>query len=299
MDDYLQRLGELVDEGLRTAARTARRLAYVGFALLAFGLVLVGKIDARLIDGMRAFVADATAPALDVFSYPLTVAHDLLQDLQGFSDLRDENKRLREENGKLAQLRLAAHRLKQENDSLHRLMRFDPGPKAQSISTRVVADTGGLFARSVMVHVGSEHGLRPGLAVIGANGLIGRVQSVGTRAARVLLITDLNSKIPVAIGEGRLRAIMSGRNDASPMLEFFTSDEQPDAGALVVTSGDGAVFHPGLPIGVAKSDGTGGWRVRPFINWNLLDFVRVVDYGRGPELDLAERQGIGEQGIGQ
>ena len=290
MDDYPQRLGEMVDEGLRTAARTARRLAYVGFALLAFALVLVGKIDARLIDGVRALVADATAPALDVFSYPLSTAHDLLQDLQGFADLREENKRLREENAKLAQLRLAAHRLKQENESLRRLMRFDPGPAAQSISTRVVADTGGLFARSVMVHVGSEHGLRPGLAVIGANGLVGRVQSVGSRAARVLLITDLNSKIPVAIGDGRLRAIMSGRNDASPELEFFTSDEQPVAGGLVVTSGDGGVFHPGLPIGVAQSDGAGGWRVRPFVDWNLLDFVRIVDYGRGPAIDLAKDQ---------
>ena len=290
MDDYPQRLGELVDEGLRTAARTARRLAYVGFALLAFGLVLVGKIDARLVDGVRAFVADATAPALDVFSYPLSMAHDLLQDLQGFSDLRDENKRLREENAKLAQLRLAAHRLKRENESLRRLMLFDPGPAAKSIATRVVADTGGLFARSVMVHVGSDHGLRPGLAAIGANGLIGRVQSVGVRAARVLLITDLNSKIPVAIGEGRLRAIMSGRNDGSPELEFFTPDERPVAGGLVVTSGDGGLFHPGLPVGVAKKDEAGGWRGRPFVGWNLMDFVRIVDYGRAPAIDLAKRR---------
>ena len=125
MDEYPKRLGEIVDEGLQAAARTARRLAYVGFALLAFGLVLIGKIDARLIDGVRAFVADLSAPALDIVSFPLSVAEDLLEDAEGLVDLREENRRLREENAKLARLRIAAHQLKQENASLRRLLRFD------------------------------------------------------------------------------------------------------------------------------------------------------------------------------
>ncbi len=290
MEDHPRRIGEMLDEGLRTAARAARRMAYVGFALLAFGFVLVGKIDARLVDHVRALIADITAPALDVFSYPLSVADDLLQDLKGFSNLREENRRLREENARLTQLRLAAHRLQQENASLRRLMRFDPGPVTRSISTRVIADTGGVFARSVMVHVGKAHGLRRGLAVIGSTGLVGRVQSLGKEAARVLLITDLNSKVPVAIGEGRLRAIMAGKNRPYPALEFFTSERAPTLGALVVTSGDGGVFHPGLPIGVVQAAEAGGWQVRPFVDWNLLDYVRIVDYGDEPSVDLALEQ---------
>jgi rod shape-determining protein MreC len=287
MDDYPRRFGEAVDEGLQAAARAARRLAYLAFGLLAFGLVLIGKIDARLIDSVRAVVADATAPALDLFSYPLSLAEDVLQDVVAMRDLRAENERLREENAKLAQLRLAAHRLQEENQSLRRLMRFDPGPGAQSLATRVVADTGGLFARSVMVHVGTEQGLRNGLAVFGTDGLAGRVQSVGQQAARVLLLTDLNSKIPVAIGEGRIRAIMSGRNDSLPALEFFRSDEVPTAGALVVTSGDGGLFHPGLPIGIVRAGGTGGWHVRPFVDWDTLDHVRIIDFGPAPTAEAA------------
>lgn len=290
MEENPRHLGEMVDHGLRTAVRMIRRLAYVGFALAAFALVLLGKIDTRLIDGMRAVVADATVPALDVFSYPLAVVHDVLEDVQTFSDLRGENQRLREENARLAQLRLAAHRLRQENESLRRLLRFDPGPEAQSIAARVVADTGGVFSRSVMVHVGYEHGVRAGLPVIGASGLVGRVQSVGSRSARVLLIADLNSKVPVAIGEGRLRAIMSGRNDPTPVLEFFSNDGEPATGALVVTSGDGGMFHPGLPIGVVERAGGNGWRVRPFVDWKLLDYVHVVDYGMPPVVDVVEER---------
>lgn len=279
MDEYPKRLGEIVDESLQAAARTARRLAYLGFALLAFGLVLIGKIDARLIDGIRAFVADISAPALDVVSYPLSLAEDLLEDAEGLIDLREENRRLREENAKLSRLRIAAHQLKQENASLRRLLRFDPGPTVRSISTRVIADTGGLFARSIMVHVGTDHGLKKNLAVLGDSGLVGRVQSIGKRAARVLLITDLNSRIPVAIGDGRLRAVMSGHNAPDPYLEFFTAELEPAPGSLVVTSGDGGMFHPGLPIGVVSVGSDGGWRVQPFTNWDLLDHVRIVDYG--------------------
>lgn len=294
MDEYPKRLGEIVDEGLQAAARTARRLAYVGFALLAFGLVLIGKIDARLIDGVRAFVADLSAPALDIVSFPLSVAEDLLEDAEGLVDLREENRRLREENAKLARLRIAAHQLKQENASLRRLLRFDPGPAVRSISTRVIADTGGLFARSIMVHVGTDHGLTKNLAVLGDSGLVGRVQSIGKRAARVLLITDLNSRIPVAIGDGRLRAVMSGNNAPDPILEFFTSDRRPVPGSLVVTSGDGGMFHPGLPIGVVRLGDGGGWRVQPFTNWDLLDHVRIVDYGEQTAAGAVAGQGGGK-----
>jgi len=278
MEDHPRRIGEMLDEGLRTAARAARRMAYVGFALLAFGFVLVGKIDARLVDHVRALIADITAPALDVFSYPLSVADDLLQDLKGFSNLREENRRLREENARLTQLRLAAHRLQQENASLRRLMRFDPGPVTRSISTRVIADTGGVFARSVMVHVGKAHGLRRGLAVIGSTGLVGRVQSLGKEAARVLLITDLNSKVPVAIGEGRLRAIMAGKNRPYPALEFFTSERAPTLGALVVTSGDGGVFPPDLPVGRVIATDRDQWRVALNSDLARLEFVRLLRY---------------------
>jgi rod shape-determining protein MreC len=291
MDENPRQLGELLDDSLRTAARAARRMAYVGFALAAFSLVLLGKIDARLVDSVRALVADVSAPAMDVLSYPLTATHDLLQDLQGFADLREENRRLREENTRLAQLRLSAHRLQQQNESLRRLLRFDPGPVVREISARVIADTGGVFARSVMVHVGLDHGLRKGLPVIGASGLVGRVQSLGNRAARVLLISDLNSKIPVAIGDGRLRAMMSGRNTPYPTLDFFTANAAPPAGALVVTSGDGGIFHPGLPIGVVMAGEGGGWQVQPFVDWQLLDYVRIVDYGVMPKVDLALGRG--------
>jgi rod shape-determining protein MreC len=291
MDEAPNSLGEFIDTGLQTARRALRRLAYAGLAMLAFGLVLVGKIDTRIVDNARSMVADVTAPILDAVSSPLTSATEWLTDVSAIGDLIAENRRLREENAKLAKLRLIAHDLRTENAGLRRLLSFDPGPTTKSVTTRVVADTGGVFARSLMVHVGSGQGVRKNLAVLSAEGLVGRVQSVGESTARILLITDLNSKIPVAIGSSRRRAILTGTNGSSPRLEFFASDAPPTPGAVVLTSGDGGVFHPGLPIGIVEADGRGHWAVRPFVDWDLLDYVRIVDYGDDPATTIAKERG--------
>jgi rod shape-determining protein MreC len=288
MEETPRSIGETLDHGLRIAGRLLQRLSFVGLAVLAFGLVLIGKVDTRIVDGARNTIADVTAPVLDGLSYPLASAYEWLQDISAIGDLMAENRRLREENARLANLRLIAHDLKAENAGLRRLLRFDPGPVAKSVSTRIIADTGGVFARSLMVHVGSVHGIRKHLPVLAAEGLVGRVQTVGSQAARVLLLTDLNSKIPVAIGEQRRRAIMIGTNGPAPRLEFFASDTDPTPGAIVLTSGDGGVFRPGLPIGIVEPDTGTGWRVRPFVDWDRLDFVRIVDYGAPPQIDLAQ-----------
>ncbi|MCA8928461.1 MAG: rod shape-determining protein MreC [Alphaproteobacteria bacterium] len=288
MDDEPHSVGELIDAGLRTAASVLRRLAVFGLALIAFGLVLIGKVDTRIFDTARSTVSDLSAPVLDAVSSPFAGVYGWFKDVAAIGDLIDENRRLREENARLANLRLIAHDLKTENAGLRRLLRFDPGPVAKSVSTRIIADTGGVFARSLMVHVGGDQGVRKDLPVLAAEGLIGRVQTVGRQAARVLLITDLNSKIPVAIGESRRRAIMTGTNGPLPRLEFFVSDAAPAPGAIVLTSGDGGVFRAGLPIGVVEAAAGGGWEVRPFVDWDRLDFVRIVDYGSVPQLDLAQ-----------
>ena len=288
MDEPKHSVGEIVDDGLRTAGRAMRRLTYAGLALIAFGLVLVGKVDTRIVDSARGGIADISAPVLDALSYPIASFYEWIRDIATVGDLMSENRRLREENARLAKLRLIAHDLRAENAGLRRLLRFDPGPIATSVSTRVIADTGGVFARSLMVHVGTAQGVRKNLAVLSAEGLVGRVQNVGQRSARILLITDLNSKIPVAIGNSRRRAILSGTNGSTPKLEFFAGDAAPVPGALVLTSGDGGIFRPGLPIGVVEPGGDSSWQVRPFVDWDLLDFVRIVDYGQSPEIDLAQ-----------
>ena len=89
----------------------------------------------------------------------------------------------------------------------------------------------------------------------------------------------------------RRRAILAGTNGPSPRLEFFASDAPPVPGALVLTSGDGGIFRAGLPVGIVEADSAGHWVVRPFVDWDLLDYVRIIDYGDDPAQTLARERG--------
>ena len=111
------------------------------------------------------------------------------------------------------------------------------------------------------------------------DGLVGRVAELGDHAARILLLTDLNSRVPVVIEETRERAILSGDNTERPALAYLPPDARVSSGQRVVTSGSGGVLPAGLPIGTVTVGRDGVPRVQPLVAWNKLEFVRVVDFG--------------------
>ena len=99
----------------------------------------------------------------------------------------------------------------------------------------------------------AEQGVARGQAAIAEGGLVGRLTEIGSRAARVLLITDLNSRIPVVIHGSRTSAVLAGDNSDRPRLVFASEPKAIRIGDRVVTSGEGGVFPPGLPVGVVAA----------------------------------------------
>lgn len=256
-------------------------MAFVGAAV---ALMLVGKIETVLIEQVRMRATDAITPALDFLSRPVAGFAAAVESLDELASLREENARLRAENERLIHWQLLARRLEGENQSLRDLLRLKPGPPARHIAARVVADTGGAFARSVLVNAGTLDGVMAKQAVLSADGLVGRVVQVGQRSARVLLISDLNSRIPVVVGDRRLHAILAGTNEDRPVLRHFVGGDAVSPGDFVMTSGQGGVFPPGLPIGtVARGAPESGEEaeVVPLVDWHRLEFVRIVDFSGG------------------
>lgn len=256
-----------------------RRFAYVLLVGAAVGLMLIGKIETVIIEGARSRMADAVTPILDTVSKPVAALRGFAGHVGELAVLREENQRLRREHATLLQWQLLARRLEDENRSLRDLLNFHPGPTASYITARVVADTGGAFVRSVLINAGTRDGVARGQAVVSGEGLVGRVTQAGDRSARVLLMTDLNSRIPVVVGEARKRAILAGDNSDNPRLIYADAKTPLDAGELIVTSGEGGVFKPGLPIGVVAGPLGRGVAVQTFVDWGRVEYVRVVDYG--------------------
>lgn len=271
-------IDDLVD-ATRPYKALLHRFAYVLLVGAAVALILVGKIETVLVERLRANFSDVVAPVLEVITEPVRVARSGAEHVVDLADLIQENERLREENERLAQWRTYAKKLEGENQSLKGLLRFDPGPKARFISARAIADVGGAFARAALINVGEAKGVKAGHAVMTGDGLVGRVVQAGTRTARVLLLTDINAHTPVLVGDPAVRAILVGDNSDNPKLSFIDGEGPLGPGALIVTSGHGGVFPPGLPVGVVAGDIDGATWAQTFVDWRKLAFVRVVDFG--------------------
>lgn len=261
------------------------RFTFMLLVVSAFGIMLLGKADTVVVDKLRATAIDLTAPVLDALSRPAGTVSDLVDQTRAFARVYEDNIRLREQNRRLLYWQQAARALERENAELKKLLNYVDVTPPSYISARVVGDMGGAFAHSLMLNAGRRDGVRKGFAVIDDAGLVGRVADVGYRGARVLLVTDINSRIPVQVESTRNRAILAGDNTDRPLLTFVPPDAQIAPGDRIVTSGHGGAFPPGIPIGVVTSVTDTAIRVDPYIKRHRLQYVRVVDYGLQGILD--------------
>jgi len=183
---------------------------------------------------------------------------------------------------------------------LRGLLKAVPEASVSYMTARVIANSGGAYVRTVMINAGSEEGLARGLAVITGEGLVGRLTEVGNRAARVLLITDLNSRIPVTIDGSHANAVLAGDNSERPRLIYVAAPQTVKIGDRIVTSGEGGVFPPGLPVGVVAALDGGMPRVDPYVELSQLGYVMAVDYGLSgalpqPASAMARQAGRGKR----
>ncbi|TQV82084.1 rod shape-determining protein MreC [Denitrobaculum tricleocarpae] len=265
--------------GLATPIRAwAQRSAFVFFFALAIVLLVLGRAQTPAVERVRTAVNDAVAPVLELATSPVATVSDTIVSTRELFEVRAANEALRQENQRLLQWRAAAQRLEDENRLLRDLNQLTIEPRTRYITARVIGDQGGAFVRSVLVSAGARDGVEKGQAALTGRGLAGRVAETGRRAARILLVTDMNSRVPVLVGNARDRAVLAGDNSPNPELLYFSPGVQIRVGDRVVTSGHGGAFPSGLPIGVVTDVRENDVRVEPYVDWSHLEFLRLVDY---------------------
>ena len=258
---------------------TVQRAAPPLLVLLSAAIIIVGKADETMFVSLRTTLADYAAPLLDAVSRPLGAATEAVDRVRGFATVYEDNLRLAEENRRLLQWQQIALKLAADNRAMQGLLKIVPENAVSYVTARVIAHSGGAYVRTVMVNAGSDAGLARGQAAVAEDGLIGRLTEIGRRAARVLLITDLNSRIPVVIPRSQTSAVLAGDNSERPRLIFASGPGAIKIGDRVVTSGDGGVFPPGLAVGVVSALDGEAARVEPYADAARLGHVRLVDYG--------------------
>jgi rod shape-determining protein MreC len=270
----------------------ADRFAFGALVVLSLALLAVGKANVHLLDGVSTRIGDALVPALDALMQPVTASRRLVEGVGELLALRAENARLKEQNLRLLEWQSAARQLSVENAALHQLLKMRADPKLPTAVTgRVVADAGGPFVHTVLLDVGAEDGAARGMAAVNERGMIGRVIEVGRHSARVLLLTDFNSRIPVLVEPSRDQAILAGNNTRRPNLVFLPLNPRLSVGNRVLTSGRGGVLPPGLEIGTVIAIDVTGVTVEPSVDFARLEYLRLLEYGQiVPPEQLEEMQ---------
>lgn len=248
-----------------SAMRREQNLALVSAvmsgAVITAGLLLllVARVNPETASGIRSVATDLVTPVWSVARAPFDGMARLFGGIGDYfgavSRARALETQLDLANARLRQSRVQARELAQ----LKRLMAVRE-PKRQVIATtRIAAATSGSVVRLAMLAVGAAAGVARDMPVIGADGLVGRTQDVGQISSRVLLLTDPLSRVPVIVERTGQAGIVAGRNQPTLVLIDRVGPDLPlRVGDRIVTSGDGGVYPPGVPVGVlidVRSDG--------------------------------------------
>jgi rod shape-determining protein MreC len=267
---------------IRLSIQVRQALAKLTLPVLiatSFGLMLLGKADTLLAEHARMALADALAPIYSALAQPLGAVRQGLLNVSELWHAGAENVRLNEENEQLRRWQSIALALDAENQRLKANLHWMPNDPPSFVTARVVADAGGVYARAVLLSVGPNHAVRRGEIALDERGLVGRVTEVGSRSARVLLLTDLNSRIPVILENSRAHAILTGTNGPRPRLIYWAEGSAPQEGERVLTSSEAGAFPADLPVGTVHYSVSNVPEVVPAAMLDRLEIVRVFDYG--------------------
>lgn len=256
----------------------AQRMTLLFLLCLSLGFLGMDRAGNSAALSVRTQIMDTVTPVLSVIARPMDAVYNAGGWMIDMLHLQEENIQLKNQTIELLKWQSAAKTMEAENQSLRQLLHVVHDSKQSYVTARVVSDMAGPFARSALVAGGARDGIRKDQAAIHSDGLIGRVVDVGENSARLLLLTDINSRIPVIAERTREKAILAGHNSALPTLAYLAADSTIDIGDRIVTSGDGGIFPKGIPVGMVTAIEKGVVQVQLFADPAAVEYVSIVDY---------------------
>jgi rod shape-determining protein MreC len=267
--------------------RTARDRVFIGLLVMATVTVLTVDFRTGLLEGVSSATTQAVGTVqggVRAFVRPVEAVFETFSE---FGSLREENRRLAEENRRLRIQTETFDDIARENTRLRTLLQLEGGSGLRGIHARVVGASLSGLERSALIDKGRSSGVATNRAVLAPEGLAGRVMSTGNDSSKVLLINDARSAVGVRIGSSGETGLVRGTGGGRLSLELVSraalDQGAVNVGDVVVTSGyQGGIFPAGLPVGrveqvtLAPRGVTYNISVRPFARLSQLDVVSVI-----------------------
>ncbi len=238
--------------------RKAQLGVFTGYVIAGFGalfgaaLLAISLLRPETFNGLRSMASDAAAPVGEVGAMGRTGSQNVLDAIGGYYNAGLRNAQLEQEM-KIARVRLAeAEAVKQENARLKAVLGLASDDSRPVAVARLIGSTSSSARRLGYISAGRNQGVKPGMPVTSPMGLVGRVLEAGADSARVMLLTDSESMVPVRRATDNVVAFAEGRSDGSLRLRLINLGINPiKKGDVFVTSGAGGIFRPGTAVAVA------------------------------------------------
>ena len=257
----------------------AKKFAIVILVISAFAMMLLNKTESLIIEKTSSMATDMISPMVDFLVVPARLVAGVYDYFGEIKEVYKDNQNLKEENKKLLNMYDRMKVLEVENKLLANLLNYVAPPEAKFVTARIIAEEGDAFSHSVIAYIGNGDAVKKGQVVLSDRGVVGRVDKVGNMYSKILLITDINSRVPVMVEKNRVRGILAGDNTSIPKMVFIPLDAELNIGDRIVTSGVAGVFPAGLPVGTVAAIDKNNVTIKPYSNLDSLEYVRIVDYG--------------------
>ena len=246
--------------------------------LLTLAILILGKYDFKIINYSKISLKEIAYRSTFVFSTPENLIKKSFIATKNHFLVYEENKILREKIKDLETINYNSEFILAENERLKETLN-ELNFTSNEILAKVIVDKQSPFLKSIIVNKGSKHGAKLGMAVLDKEYLVGKIVELNFTTSRVLLLSDLNSKIPVDILPNNIQSILSGTGKKNGKIQYVKEETLIENENKVFTSGAGGIFKPGIPIGkIDKKQSNLDINVSFFSDFSQLRFVKLRSF---------------------
>ena len=257
---------------------TKQRFSLVALLVFSIGLIILAKISFAPINYLRIGINEIVYRTSFVASIPEKYIGYSIKAIQKHLRIYKDFNLIEEELKKIKVEKYKSVFLETENERLKKIL-DDIAYFSDETIAKVLIDKQSPFLRSIIINKGSNNGLKKGMAVLNDQYLIGKIVEVNFSTSRVLLLSDLNSRIPVSIEPGGIQSILTGNGKMSGIIQYTKKDVLINEESVVYTSGTGDLLKPGIPIGKISSD-KNLQKLDFFSDFSQLRYIKVVSYSK-------------------
>ncbi len=257
---------------------TRQRFSLVALLFFSVVLIVLGKFNFVAIKYLKIGLNEIVYRTSFIASIPEKYIGNSLQAIEKHLRIYDDFNVIEEELKKFKLEKYNSKFLKSENKRLKKILE-DITYSSNSIIAKVLIDKQSPFLRSIIINKGSNSDLKKGMAVLSDNYLVGKIVEVNYTSSRVLLLSDLNSRVPVSIEPGSIQSILSGDGGDSAKIQYSKSDLEIKEGSIVYTSGTGGLLKPGIPIGKIENN-ENKQTVKFFSDFSQIRYIKVSSYSK-------------------